>query len=302
MTPLVTVIVTAYNRAKTIERTMQSILKQTYQNIEIVVVDDGSTDNTIEILNKIHDDRIRIVRHPKNKGVTAAKNTGLDNIKGEWFVFVDSDDEIVPEAIETLIKIPLEFDPTITAVDSGEFDTGSNKLAEKNLTRNQYVDEATVVREQEGDVWGMIKTSLLGNDRLNENLPGWESTLWYKINARAKRYYLHQKLSIYHTEGDDRVTKKKFNLNFLSNAYKELLNEEFYIDRIRTYNKKRFNKMCVSGILFLSSAGDKTSARIWLKKLKGTNFIYYLILFFVMLFPGRIIRKTYETARNIKNS
>jgi len=290
MNPLVTVIVTAYNRVNTISRTMQSIIKQTYVNIEIVVIDDGSDDNTVELLEKIEDKRIRIIRHSKNQGVTAAKNTGLDNIRGEWFVFVDSDDEIVPEAIETMMKIPLEFDHTVTAVDSGEFKTESDKFAEQSLKSSQYVDEVTIIRECGGDVWGMIKTSLLGNDRFNNNLPGLEDTLWYKINARSKRYYIHKKLSIYHTEGVDRVSKKRYDLKVIANTYKALLSEEFFLNRVKMYNKKRFTRYCLRGILSLSSIHDKSNTKVWLNKLKQVNFTLFIISFIVTIFPGSLIR------------
>ena len=279
MTPLVTVIVTAYNRAKTINRTLQSILIQTYNNIEIVVVDDGSTDNTIELLEQINDSRIRIIKHPVNRGVVAAKNTGLDNIKGEWFVFIDSDDEIVPDAIESLIRIPMEFNSEITAIDSGAFETVSNRFSEQSLNKNMYVNEAKIIRECTGDVWGMTKTSLLGNDRLNANLPGWEDTLWYKINARSKRYYINKQLYIYHTEGEDRISKKHYDVVAQSKTFKALLSEEFYLNRIKMYNKKRYIKYCVLGAIDLSVTGEKNYARIWLNKLKEVNLMFYFIIF-----------------------
>lgn len=290
MTPLVSVVVTAYNRANTITRTVQSILNQTYNNIEIIIVDDGSTDNTNELIEKIEDKRIRIFRHPKNGGVIAAKNTALDNIKGEWFVFVDSDDEIIPEAIETLIKIPLEFDKEVTAIDSGAFETVSNKLSEQSFKSDQYVDEGTIIRECRGDVWGMTKTSLIGSDRLNENLPGWEDILWYKVNARAKRYYIHKQLYIYHTEGADRISKKHHDLNSKSKTYKALLNEGFFLDRIKTYNKKRFIKYCLIGAICLSATGDKKNSRIWLNKIKEVNSIYYIIILLLTFLPRSILK------------
>jgi glycosyltransferase involved in cell wall biosynthesis len=111
--PLVSIIMAIYNREKTIERAINSVLKQSYTNIELIIVDDGSTDNTSEVLKRFADPRIRIFNHQKNKGVCAAKNTDLRNIRGEWFTTFDSDDEMITEAIETIetmISIPLSFD------------------------------------------------------------------------------------------------------------------------------------------------------------------------------------------------
>src|SRR5438034_4668818 len=91
--PLVSIIIPTYNRARTIERAIDSALKQSYPNIEIIVIDDGSTDDTGDVLKK-YDRRIRIYMHETKKGVTSAKNSGLDQIRGKWFTILDSDDEI----------------------------------------------------------------------------------------------------------------------------------------------------------------------------------------------------------------
>jgi glycosyltransferase involved in cell wall biosynthesis len=142
---IVSVIMPTYNRAKTIERAINSVLNQSYAKIELIIIDDGSSDNTSEILNRFNDPGIRIFKHEKNKGVTAAKNTGLNNIHGEWFTILDSDDEIVPDAIETMISIPLYFDKSITAVTCNCLDTSENEFAGKGLTKDQYLDVETLM-------------------------------------------------------------------------------------------------------------------------------------------------------------
>ena len=108
--PLVSIIMATYNREKTSERAIASVLKQTYTYFELIIVDDGSTDNTSEVLNRFADPRIRIFKHQTNKGVSAANNTGLSEIKGEWFTTLDSHDEMFTEAIKTMMSIPLSFD------------------------------------------------------------------------------------------------------------------------------------------------------------------------------------------------
>jgi len=105
--PKVSVIIPTYNRAYLIGRAIQSVLNQTYQNFEIIIVDDGSTDDTKEVVKKFQeqDRRIKYVKHEKNKGEAAARNTGIKTARGEFIAFQDSDDEWLPEKLEKQMKI-----------------------------------------------------------------------------------------------------------------------------------------------------------------------------------------------------
>lgn len=100
---LVSVIIPTYNRAKTIERTVNSVLAQTWKAIEIIVVDDGSTDQTPEIL-KGYGDKIRAIRQ-KNGGPAAARNTGIKAATGDIIAFLDSDDLWLPEKTERQMRL-----------------------------------------------------------------------------------------------------------------------------------------------------------------------------------------------------
>ena len=103
--PAVSVIIPTYNRAHLVGRAIQSVLNQTYQDFEIIVVDDGSIDNTEEIVNSFDDKRIRYIKHKKNKGAAATRNTGIKNARGEYIAFQDSDDEWLSEKLDEQIKI-----------------------------------------------------------------------------------------------------------------------------------------------------------------------------------------------------
>jgi len=95
----VSVLIPAYNREKTICRAIQSVLQQTFQDFELIIVDDGSQDGTVEVIKKIIDPRIKVVRHPKNSGSSEARNTAVKSSSGRYLAFLDSDDEWLPEKL-----------------------------------------------------------------------------------------------------------------------------------------------------------------------------------------------------------
>lgn len=97
--PLITVIIPTYNRAGHISVAIDSVLKQTYPHFELLIVNDGSTDNTESILDGYHDKRIRRFVHPKNRGQNTALNTGLRAATGDLIAFLDSDDAWLPNML-----------------------------------------------------------------------------------------------------------------------------------------------------------------------------------------------------------
>jgi glycosyltransferase involved in cell wall biosynthesis len=101
--PLVSVIIPTYNRAATLRRTVDSALAQTYQPVEVIVVDDGSADGTVDVLRS-YGDRIHAITQP-NGGPSAARNTGAKAANGEWLAFLDSDDVWKPEKIGRQVRM-----------------------------------------------------------------------------------------------------------------------------------------------------------------------------------------------------
>ena len=95
--PLVSVILPTYNRARLVSRSINSVLKQTYNNFELIIIDDGSTDNTKQIINSFNDNRIVYLKHNHNKHASAARNTGIAKSKGELIAFLDDDDQWLPK-------------------------------------------------------------------------------------------------------------------------------------------------------------------------------------------------------------
>lgn len=115
--PLVTVVVPVYKVEKYLETCVQSILAQTHQRLEVLLIDDGSPDGSPAICDRLaqQDGRIRVI-HQHNQGLSVARNTGLDAAAGEFVAFVDSDDWIEPDMIEVLLKGLVEHGADLAAV------------------------------------------------------------------------------------------------------------------------------------------------------------------------------------------
>jgi glycosyltransferase involved in cell wall biosynthesis len=290
--PLVSIIMATFNRAHTIERAINSVLNQSYKNIELIIIDDGSTDNTTAILNNYNDSRIRILKHEHNKGATAAKNSGLKLIKGEWFTTFDSDDEMVPDAIETMINVPLIFDKKITSVTCNCWDPISNTFVGKGLAEDCYFNANEIMPFCTGDFWGLIKTSLLQGDSFNEKLIGFESTLWYKINARANAYYIHKALNIVHIEGKDRVsnTRPSFKKELIS--YENLINEEFYLKINKQYKPDEYYGICKKGLFMMLASKNRLLASKYYELLKTSKNSFKIYLIYKLKLPALIYKTT----------
>lgn len=109
--PLVSVILPTYNRAYCILPAIESVLRQTHTNLELIIVDDCSTDNTADLLATITDPRLRVVRHERNRGAAAARNSGIAAAQGDLIAFQDSDDEWCITMLERQLARRAEMGP-----------------------------------------------------------------------------------------------------------------------------------------------------------------------------------------------
>jgi glycosyltransferase involved in cell wall biosynthesis len=109
--PLVSVIITTYNRPELLPRAIQSVLDQTHEEIECIVVDDcSSSDRTREVVNSFNDSRVTYHRHMRNRGLSAARNTGIELSDGEYVAFLDDDDEWAPTKLQRQVSLFEELD------------------------------------------------------------------------------------------------------------------------------------------------------------------------------------------------
>lgn len=184
---LVSIIIPVYNVATYLDECLNSVIKQTYKNLEIILVDDGSTDDSLEICNLFakKDKRITVL-HQDNAGVSSARNRGLNIITGEYVLFIDSDDKIELNMVEILERV-IDRNDKVDAVFCGykEFDDISGKIIKvvspdkpKKVNRDNGVLE--IFGEYSTMLWNkMFRSSIIGNtDLFDETLKIGEDELW----------------------------------------------------------------------------------------------------------------------------
>lgn len=196
---LVSIIVPVYNSQKTIERCLTSILKQTYRNLEVIVVDDGSTDNSVQIINQYKvDGRIHLISK-KNGGASSARNTGLSLAKGDFIQFVDSDDYLSSNMTERLVTL-ITTNNCDLVICGYKHINGNRKL---HLPKQLY------------DGTDVIKNAFL---RL------WETTYinipWNKLYCRALCNGISFPIEV--TLGEDLI----FNIQYLKKCQRVFVSEE----------------------------------------------------------------------------
>jgi succinoglycan biosynthesis protein ExoO len=117
MKPEVSVIIPAYNTSAYISRSIESVLAQTLKNIEVIVVDDASTDNTLEVVSSFRDERLKVFSNPKNIGAGRTRNRAIEEAKGTWIAVLDSDDWYAPERLEKLVQLAYQENADMIADD-----------------------------------------------------------------------------------------------------------------------------------------------------------------------------------------
>ncbi len=295
-TPTISLLIWTYNRADQVEKSINSVLAQTYQDFELILVNNGSTDHTAEVIEKYRSHpNVRLFHLNDNLGVIGGMNYALDKIRGEWFATLGDHDEILPHAFETLLKVVDEVDPNINAVTANAIASTTGEFCGLGLDKDQYLPLETIISKVSGDFFGITKTKLLEGRRLNENLMGNANAFWYKIDAVANRYYLHQGLKIFNTEDQNSVTAslKSNNLGVKSAMYRELINESFFWQATNKYNPNRYSALCLRGYFFSKILGHSEGLRFYRLGLKHSSLKYRLLSLLLTLTPKKFLDRVY---------
>lgn len=128
--PLVSVVLPVFNASEFLEESLRSILNQTYKNLEIIIIDDGSTDDSTEIVKRFTDPRIRFFRHDKNQGLIPTLNEGFEMARGKYIARMDADDVALPHRIEKQVKF-MEEHPEVGLLGSWTENFGAQKSITK---------------------------------------------------------------------------------------------------------------------------------------------------------------------------
>lgn len=195
--PLVSVIVPVYNTGKVAKKVISQLLKQSYQNIEIVVIDDGSTDDSLVRLQELAGKERRVkLFHQKNAGVSAARNAGIERARGEYMVFVDSDDEVKPEFIAKLVEAMNDPDVAVTL-------TGKVHENLQDERRTKVVAKPRRERKKREKIANYMMYLLLLDGRM------------YSVTNKIFRADVIRKLGLEFEEGRDFAEDTKFVLDYL---------------------------------------------------------------------------------------
>lgn len=240
------IITPTYNRAYTIELAIKSALNQSYKNFEMIISDDGSTDNTEEVVRKyLHDPRIKYIKSNKNGGVNIARNIALKNIANDsdWMTFLDSDDEFFPDALETM-KATIESHPELNYFRFASiYDDGISKCSLD--TSELIVDfEAYLGNKQAKGDWVVAfnKKVLDEGFLFEEELNGFEGISWLDLSRKEKVYYELKQVLLIHAQNNDSLLRpKRKDRKFYTNIKKgRILYLKKFGDELKEVSKKRY--------------------------------------------------------------
>ncbi len=173
--PLVTVLLCTFNDETYIEESIQSILDQTYKNFEFIILNDGSTDNTKQIIQSFDDPRIRYLEHEKNKGLEDSKNWGIEEARGKYIAYIDGDDLALSDRLSTQTKY-MEQNPDVGLCASAVAVFGTKNNYYHSAETDLEIRCRTLVGTPLTHPSCMIRTSVLKehNIRYNKNFPAAE--------------------------------------------------------------------------------------------------------------------------------
>lgn len=268
---MISIVTSAYNASSTIGKAIKSLQSQTFKDWEMIIVDDCSTDNTAEIVQSYasKDARIRLIQHDINKGAGLARRTGISNIKGERMTFLDSDDYLKPDCLETLYYYATIYDVDIISQGYISIEPNGDIIKERKPNKCVIqVDGAKFKPNKEdtkrfmnpmlikSSLWNKVEYSLR---RFIEDTPTLVQILYWARNIMlidyAGYYYVQNPNSLIHSANNIKyliyqtlcikditlffksVGKNIQNNNLINSNYKKIINVCNNEDKIKYYNE-----------------------------------------------------------------
>ena len=246
--PKVSVVIPTFNRANELGRAIASVLAQSFQDFELIIVDDASSDATPAIIASIDDPRVRFIQHEVNQGGSAARNTGIKASLGEYIAFLDSDDEWLPN------KLQLQVDKfACSPSDVGVVYTGREVVCDGETVKVLFAQQEGDLRKKllQGNCVGttssvMVKqTSLIQSGLFDERLPAAQDLdLWIRLSRICKFRELPAPLVRFHLDADGRITN---NIESRLKAWLYLDDKNRDEFSTLTFQRKRAHKWALAG-------------------------------------------------------
>lgn len=215
MSDLVSIITPCYNGAKYISETIESVINQTYSNWEMFVIDDGSKDNSSEIIENYvkKDDRIRLIRQ-ENKGCAAARNNGIKNANGRYIALLDADDVWHDNFLDEQIKFMNEKNAICVCSSYERIDQNSNTIGHPTKPKKIITVKDMKVMNCVGCLTGLYDSSKYGKMYLDESLHSVRDdyAFWYEIISLEDKAYGNQKILAKYRVISSSTTGKKIPL------------------------------------------------------------------------------------------
>ncbi|MFK5892033.1 MAG: glycosyltransferase family 2 protein [Pseudomonadota bacterium] len=251
--PLVSVIMPAYNAELYINDAIQSVINQTYDNWELIIINDGSTDNTLEAIQLFFDERI-VLLEQENKGVSAARNVGLDVAKGKFITFLDADDILPEESLISRVNY-LNENSDIDLVDGIVVTKTNNMKKVINVYKPYYLGKLLpkLMKLDSRVFFGicyLFNKRILNDTRFNEDMSHAEDLLFYiEISSKKAVNYGFVSKTIYcYRKGH---ISAMVNLTSLEKGYASLIKNIACLNSI-TFKNLFFLRMKIMKIMFLS--------------------------------------------------
>lgn len=197
MQDLVSIVMPSYNTGRFIAESIRSVIAQTYQQWELIIVDDCSTDDTDAVVKSFHDERIRFYKNEKNSGAAVSRNKALREAKGRWIAFLDSDDLWLPEKLEKQIDFMNKGNYAFSCTARETIDEDSNPLGEVTRSPHHVGKFGMYLYCWPGCLGTMYDASKVGLIQIADLKKNNDYAMWLKVIKKTDFYAMDEVLAQY---------------------------------------------------------------------------------------------------------
>jgi len=304
-TVTISVVIAAYNAAKYIRETLDSVLAQTYLPLEVIVVDDGSTDETAAIVRS-YAGRVRLLQQ-ENRGEPAARNVGIRNAQGDYIAFVDSDDLWMPEKLKLQTARLLEKKVVWVTCYADSFDDSSGrilsgykkKLYEGDILEKEFANP--FIRSPTPVVKKTVFEEVGYFDEDKDALIGEDKNMWMRIAAHYPLGAVYQVLALKREHPTSALSSTPTEEKLKGQLCLIERNVSRQPQRLARYKNRVLARIYLNNGTDLLKQGEYERARLLIDKAQQLNpFSFQVEVYWLILHSGEIGRKGYRLYRELK--